>query len=385
MLKEDIALLINFFKEYWGMINYIQIENFKSIKNLALPLENLNLFFGMNGMGKSSVIQALLLLRQSFWENHKSGLDYLYTNGDMIQLGTGKDVFCQSGVSEDIRFYIQYNSIKYDCRYKYKLDEPDSDQLMRIKEESDEKYDVSLFSDHFSYLGAEHLGPRKQYSVENWKKNGVVKLGTTGEFVVPFLAMEGEKIRIPEKLCLQTGKTNRLIDQVSAWMAEISPGIKITAELLPAIEKAKLDINYSGNRLISDAFLPVNVGFGIPYVLPLIVELLISDKDSLLLIENPESHLHPKGQAMVAELISLVAENGCQIICESHSDHVINGVRVAVKKGKISSKKVGITFFSKNENQETKTDNIYVDNKGNLSGYPIGLLDEWGILMSELI
>ena len=79
------------------MINYIQIENFKSIKNLALPLENLNLFFGMNGMGKSSVIQALLLLRQSFWENHKSGLDYLYTNGDMIQLGTGKDVFVKAG------------------------------------------------------------------------------------------------------------------------------------------------------------------------------------------------------------------------------------------------------------------------------------------------
>ena len=56
------------------MINYMQIENFKSIRKLSLPLENLNLFFGMNGMGKSSVIQALLLLRQSFWENSKLGL-----------------------------------------------------------------------------------------------------------------------------------------------------------------------------------------------------------------------------------------------------------------------------------------------------------------------
>ena len=77
------------------MINYMQIENFKSIRKLSLPLENLNLFFGMNGMGKSSVIQALLLLRQSFWENSKLGLDCLYTNGTMIKLGTGKDVFCQ--------------------------------------------------------------------------------------------------------------------------------------------------------------------------------------------------------------------------------------------------------------------------------------------------
>ena len=168
-------------------------------------------------------------------------------------------------------------------------------------------------------------------------------------------------------------------------MAEISPGIRIAAELLPSIEKAKLAISYTGNRLVSDAFLPVNVGFGIPYVLPLIVELLISAKGSLLLIENPESHLHPKGQTMIAKLISLAAGRGCQIICESHSDHVINGVRVAVKKEKIPNEKVGISFFSKNKEQETKVDNIYIDRKGNLSDYPSGLLDEWGILMTELI
>ena len=368
------------------MINYMQIENFKSIKKLSLPLENLNLFFGMNGMGKSSVIQALLLLRQSFWENHKSRLDYLYTNGDMIQLGTGKDIFCQNGVSNIIRFYVQFsNNVKFDCRYKYELDRPDSDQLPRMESELINDYTVSLFSESFSYLGAEHIGPKKQYSVENWKKNGIVNLGAAGEFVVPFLALAGEKMRVPDEMCLQSGKTNRLIDQVSAWMAEISPGIRITAELLPSVEKAKLAISYSGNRLVSDTFLPVNVGFGIPYVLPLIVELLISEKGSLLLIENPESHLHPKGQSRIAKLISLAAERGCQIICESHSDHVINGIRVAVKKGEISHDKVGILFFSKNKDQETKVDNIYIDGKGNLSEYPLGLLDEWGILMTELI
>lgn len=368
------------------MINYVQIENFKSIKKLSLPLENLNLFFGMNGMGKSSVIQALLLLRQSFWENNRTGLDYLHTNGDIIQLGTGKDIFCQSGNSDIIRFYVQFQgNKKYDCCYKYELNDPDSDQLMRIGENLEEDYLASLFSEQFSYLGAEHLGPRKQYSMENWKKNRAVKFGITGEFVVPFLAQEGEKIKVPDEMCIQTGKTNRLIDQVSAWMAEISPGIRITAEILPAIEKAKLGISYSGNRLISEAFLPVNVGFGIPYALPLIVELLISDKDSLLLIENPESHLHPKGQTMMAKLISLAAEHGCQIICESHSDHVINGVRVAIKKGQISNEKTGISFFSKNQEQETKVDKIYVDKNGNLSDYPSGLLDEWGILMTELI
>lgn len=137
--------------------------------------------------------------------------------------------------------------------------------------------------------------------------------------------------------------------------------------------------------LLSDPFLPVNVGFGIPYVLPLITELLVSDEKSLLLIENPELHLHPKGQTMIAKLISLELENGCQILCESHSDHVINGVRVAAKQEMIDNEKIGIAFFSKNVNQETKVHMIYVDKRGNLSDYPSGLLDEWGILMTELI
>ena len=88
---------------------------------------------------------------------------------------------------------------------------------------------------------------------------------------------------------------------------------------------------------------------------------------------------------MIARLISLAANHGCQIICESHSDHVINGVRVAVKNKQISNNKVGVSFFSKNKDQETKVDNIYIDKKGNLSDYPLGLLDEWGILMTELI
>lgn len=366
----------------------MQIENFKSLKRVSLPLENLNLFFGMNGMGKSSVIQSLLLLRQSFWESHKVNLNCLYTNGELIRLGTGKDIICQNAEEDVIRFYLQYSEKKtYDFRYIYKYMDNDSgmDRLYRSNYSEDLSYDEALFTEDFVYLSAEHLGPQKQYSTENWKKDSAVKFGTIGEFVVPFLAVEGETYKVPEALCLSSGKTHRLIDQVSAWMAEISPGIKLSAELLTAIEKATLSIRYSGKRLDSEPFMPVNVGFGIPYVLPLIVELLTSKKDGLLLIENPESHLHPKGQTMIAELIARAAENGSQIICESHSDHIINGIRVAVKRRIINNDNLCVSYFSKSESQDTIVQNISVDENGNLSDYPDGLLDEWGILMAELI
>lgn len=118
------------------MINYMQIENFKSLRRVALPLQRLNLFFGMNGMGKSSVIQSLLLLllllRQSFWENQKSNLDYLHTNGELIRLGTERDIYCQSSGYDVIRFYVQNDDgIAYDCNYQYDGVGFGSDQLER--------------------------------------------------------------------------------------------------------------------------------------------------------------------------------------------------------------------------------------------------------------
>lgn len=365
------------------MINYIQIENFKSLKRISMPLTNLNLFFGMNGMGKSSVIQSLLLLRQSFWENRKISMDFLYTNSDLVRLGTGKDILCQNTDDDKIRFFLKYSdSKKYDFKFKYEY--ADSDCLNRI-ETVDENYDEALFGDNFLYLSAEHLGPQKQYSTENWKKESAAKYGNIGEFIVPFLASEGEIFKVPAELCTEKGKTDRLIDQVSGWMAEISPGIKLSAEFMASIEKAKLSIRYSGERLDSEPYMPVNVGFGIPYVLPLIVELLTADKEGLVLIENPESHLHPKGQSLIAKLIAMVAARGTQIICESHSDHIINGIRVAVKRNLLDSANLAVSYFDKDENQNTVVSNLSVDNNGNLNEYPEGLLDEWGILMSELI
>ena len=369
------------------MIHYLHIENFKSLRSVGLPLSQLNLYFGMNGMGKSSVLQALMLIRQSFWENGGKNLDVLHSNGSLLKLGTAKDIFCQSAITDKMRIYLKYSDqIVYDCKFQYDDYASDVDFLNRIESEGAVgDYSETLFTGGFSYLGAEHVGPQRQYSTENWKQNRLNYFGSKGEYVVPFLAEQGETYRVPDSLCHDAGKTNKLKDQVSAWVSEMSPGIRISAELEPFLEKARLLFGYEGERLTSDAFSPVNVGFGIPYVIPLVVVLLTCRKDHLVLIENPESHLHPKGQTMMARLIALAAENGSQILCESHSDHIINGIRVAIKKKYITPDKTQIAYFNKNSDQDTEVTLINVDQNGNLSEYPEGLLDEWGNLMAELL
>ena len=371
------------------MIRYLQIENFKSLKKTAIPLERLNLFFGMNGMGKSSVIQTLLLLRQSYWAGHTRGLHGLNINGELIRLGTSADILCQSAEEEKLRFLVSFGKERrIDVEYPYEGN-PLPTGVLKVKDLSASTVpfaeEEALFSNRFCYLGAEHIGPRNEYSASQWDREGINPLGVHGEFAVPFLALEGDRFQVPAELCLESGKTNRLFDQVSAWISELSPGVKINAVYMPFEERASLDISYSGRRLDSAPFLPVNVGFGIPYVLPLVVALLTVDKNGILLIENPESHLHPRGQTKMADLIARAAARGTQIICESHSDHIINGVRIAVKNELLACDDLAVVYFDKDEDQITHTIEIAVDQNGNLSDYPEGLLDEWGIQMSALL
>jgi len=74
-------------------------------------------------------------------------------------------------------------------------------------------------------------------------------------------------------------------------------------------------------------------GFGLSYTLPVITALLVGTliPNSLVIIENPEAHLHPRGQTEIARLIALCAQVGTQIIIETHSDHLFDGIRIAAK------------------------------------------------------
>jgi predicted ATPase len=168
-------------------------------------------------------------------------------------------------------------------------------------------------------------------------------------------------------------------------MSEISPGVRLSATTLHSLLSAELRVRYDGDILTSDDMSPMNVGFGIPYVLPTIVELLVAQPGDLVILENPESHLHPRGQAAIAQLVARVAAHGTQVICESHSDHIINGVRLAVKRGTLDAHELLVSYFDKDEYLDTHIHHIEVDSKGALSSYPDGLLDEWGVLMAQLL
>ena len=171
-------------------------------------------------------------------------------------------------------------------------------------------------------------------------------------------------------------------------MSEVTPGTKVIAKLIPEINKASLHYQFSSLTDMTPQFRPENTGFGLTYVLPVVTAVLSARPGDLLLIENPESHLHPAGQSLVAKLISLAAQNDVQIILETHSDHFLNGVRTSVKAKDISSDNVCIYFLSRDPESSEHVANIEeirVQDTGSIDYWPHGFFDEWDKSLDELI
>lgn len=113
--------------------------------------------------------------------------------------------------------------------------------------------------------------------------------------------------------------------------------------------------------------------------------MLSADKDAIILIENPEAHLHPKGQAVLMELISKAVAHGVQIIIESHSDHIINGSLVAVNKKWITPDLLSIYYFEREEHGHTALSHqLQISGTGHITRPPKGFFDQIDIDLRTL-
>ncbi|MBD2261068.1 DUF3696 domain-containing protein [Pseudanabaena sp. FACHB-2040] len=358
------------------MISQLCLNNFKPFESQKIDFGHLTLLAGVNSSGKSSIIQALLLLRQSYQDGllEKRQLEI---NGSSISLGTAYDIFFRAASGDFLSFeIIADNGTK--ALWKFVYSEPRAD-FLELTEESvidDNIYsDTSLFGNRFNHIPADRIGPKVFFPMSDYAVRQNQQLGNQGEFTAHFLSIF-ERKKIPNThLAHPASKSLSLKDQVEAWMGDICPGIRIDSILSPDIRIAKLQFSEGNN----DPYSPINVGFGITYTLPIIVSMLFSNQGNLVLIENPEAHLHPKGQSKIGELIASSAGCGVQIIVETHSDHVLNGIRKAVLSKKIKADDVRIHFLSKKSKDlsfVTEVSSISIDDKGKLDHWPEDFFDQ---------
>jgi predicted ATPase len=113
------------------------------------------------------------------------------------------------------------------------------------------------------------------------------------------------------------------------------------------------------------------------YALPVVTANIGTETGGLVAVENPEAHIHPKGQAAIGDLLTLAAATGLQVIVETHSDHILNGVRLAVKRKAIDAEKVKVHFFTRSDSGEPTVTSPTIGADGHLSKWPSDFFDQW--------
>ncbi|MCG8352986.1 MAG: DUF3696 domain-containing protein [Chloroflexales bacterium] len=356
------------------MITRLQIQNFKCFRDQEFPLRPLTLLAGANASGKSSAIQALLLLRQS----HLAGVllrGELLLNGPLASVGTALDALNEQSLEDIISFVLTYDDERQDTfAFAYERGAGDS---YRLQSNNDIRYrrTYSPFDLKFNYLNAERVGPRLLYPMSEMRHDSI-DLGVQGEHTAYQLARHGQERLRNQRLIYQNRATGEiqtsLLYQTRYWMRQIIDDIDINVEQVTAADQVRVMLRIGTSEYVR----PTNIGFGIIYSLPIIVAALIAPKGGLLIVENPEAHLHPASQSRIGQFLAQVAATGMQVIIETHSDHVLNGIRRAVHGGLLAPDQVSILFFGSNARSATQVINPKIYPSGGIDPWPSGFFDQ---------
>ncbi len=381
------------------MISRIDLRHFKCFETLKLSLRPLTLLSGSNATGKSSVMQALVLLHQTMREHEWSSR--LMLNGATIRLGTGADVIDQvygrrscrialfdgdadrfewefEGERDEMSMAVQRTQGDTESHGGWDTDESQALRRLLPLDASDHPLTDRLC--RLTYLTAERLGPREYYSYDDPQLTPVV--GPRGENAVSVLHSGRDRQVLPE--LVEAGVPHTRFRQVEARMAGFFPGCVLAVEQVPRANAVTLGVRVSSD---TDFHRPVHTGFGLTQVLPIVVAALSASEEDMLLIENPEVHLHPAGQAAMGEFLGKVSSAGVQVMIETHSDHVLNGIRRAVKGGMLSSDNVALHFFrprSETDATGPQVQSPAIDSDGNIDSWPDGFFDQFDRDMNYL-
>jgi predicted ATPase len=340
-------------------------------------------------MGKSSVIQSLALLRQSHQQALLPDVGLLL-NGDLIKLGLASDVLYEGAQTSDsikITLWIERDAAEIEASWSFAYNR-EADVLQIGSKPKQEVYKTSLFTDEFHYLQAERIGPRPAYGTSDFQVRQHRQIGTQGEYAVHFLSVFGSSNIENFVLKHEKAMSLSLLNQVEAWLSEVSPGTRLHINANPDLDQIGVRYSFLNGQFESREFRSTNVGFGITYTLPILAAVLAARPGALILVENPEAHLHPRGQARIGYLLARAASTGVQIIIESHSDHVLNGIRLAVHGGVIPPEDVALHYFQRREDGDEVQHEVtspQIDRDGRIDDWPDGFFDEWNKSLLRLV
>lgn len=340
------------------MIEKIELKNFKCFTKEVIEFKPMTILTGVNSAGKSTIIQALLLYEAC--RKHKDGEMLNASKLLGINVGSPRNLLAQNyEESGEGDFEISINGEKTVF------------YLSRENTIDFYKQTVGKIEDiewNLNYLNAERIGPRMFYEIG--RVDQIEMDGSNASYLME--RADIEKLRIPEELMVNMDSF-KFSYQVECWMSMIMGDVRLDNSL--NAEKVQSELKFK-NAYTDIPVLPTLTGFGLSYEFSVIVAgLWVAAKGKgVLVVENPEAHLHPSAQSKVGKFLAMVADTGIQVIVETHSEHIIDGMRIQAYALKNAGQlQINYLKFGESVPEIVK---IAVDEKGELSEWPDGFFDQ---------
>lgn len=222
----------------------------------------------------------------------------------------------------------------------------------------------------FFYTGPLRRSPSRSYG----RTAHLLSVGAAGEHTPSVLA--NLKSRAAKERSKERPQTKRL-EQLTNWIETIFPGCRIETKTVEELVKLEINKHQSRKEVISD------VGFGISQVLPILVQAAVMPTETTLLIEQPELHLHPNAQTKLAEVIADASNSGRRFLIETHSEHFVRGLQLAVSNNTVNKGKIAYRLKPSDINfiyiphSPSKPHELILDKWGDfIEEWPSGFFDE---------
>ncbi len=414
------------------MLRRIGLSNFKCWKELDIELAPITLLFGVNSSGKSAILQSLLMLKQTACGfDRGKHLNFGGGERDYVSMGSYFDVVHEHDARRNLAMRLSWDShgmiflvppglepsernllsMTYKVswgledyvsisRLRYELDSLESaDEWVEVWRGDTNQY---CFSSYFSEPGNEDArvaAPESCYALPliasyGPNKNDILFLQNINEefeLVIQAIQHIGPIRRRPERHYIWTGGKPSLVEPdganaVEMLVASVREDDGLLHEVRDRLRALDLVENFDvksidENQRLFEATAEIggvqsslaDVGFGVSQVLPVITMLLSAPQGSIILLEQPELHLHPNAQAALADLMLHVAENRqLQLIVESHSEHIVRRMqrRMAEAEAAFAKPENIKMYYCQPGAGGATIDEVEVDRFGQISNWP---------------
>lgn len=421
------------------MIKKLYLKNYRAFEEVSLDFSKINLFFGPNNSGKSSLLSSINLLSQTL-QSRDSNVSILL-NGNLEDLGTFRDIVFKNEVKRKIKIgvgveveigrpYRTKEIVKegyFQVEFKYRpirreivLEStetrmPIGTPRLITKSTSPGRHKFSFFDanggditnkitrvkrklSHFiPSLGFTGKFPEKQFQLIhdifefNFSWSDMIEEAL--EYIGPFrdfpkrtylfsgespdsVGIRGEKaIDMLVRDYFRKGKEKRnIVDNVSNWLNQCD--ISSDVEVVPLTDRHyEIRLSNSGTGESENL---ADVGFGCSQILPILIAGFNLKKGQILIVEQPEIHLHPKAQAELGSFFWDLSKRNIQTFIETHSEHLLLRIQSHIASGDLDPEDVKVYYVFANKERDRKdVEEIKLNKNGTfLTEWPEGFFPE---------